>query len=801
MTNLELLDILGDIKGAYILQAQALRSGEKKAVIRKLSRKRTLLIAAVISLLLLLVGCAAAIVYLQKANLGHVEFSDALWMNGTPYEKDVLSLSGYMDSPQYRAMQEWINFENSYDMDGTLLKKADADNYIAPPDYDSYLCYTDEMCAKIDELCGKYNLSLAGPTYFPATTDEVLDAVAVSSIENPALGGMVPLNTGLFYRSGSFRLDGSLEHRFASRDNVDTVNFVYMCSKKNVFFTTYLTTDDIATFDSWEFTAWDGTKLLLAQNKERGLIFADTEDYFTSIVLYFSLSETKEINNPGLRKDMEEIADSFAYALHPREPEAQWLKYPNIVVSQMDAYDTFDTYFARWMPGSLGSSWYSPDYQQKFVDLDGDGIDEMLIWNVRTGVVYEIVSRADGVRCIYGYGNYADDITLRPMYLCAGNILEKDCSDPQGGPQYEYYRIQDSQLVLVETVMKRYDGKFYWSEAGGASSLFWTEITEAEYDAVREKYSRIKEGVDSAVPVTLVKNAWEDDLLRVLMDRKVFYNADFGKEYYLTAYCREIGDKIDLPVFVTRYTFVDMDADGIQEAVVDFRYGQNTEVACMVLRADGGTVFGEEFYYRQLYQLKADGTFAWSGSSSNNGWARLQWGDNNRWICEPAENGEGRADVQWYSYPLTADMHEDSSFTLFREVFLPTAESTEPVTVYQMKTLCESKGFYFYVPYENSFIVTMPGSTVTGTLENGFVTNMVYTLYLDPIDTGADPYGYTLEVGVEQLNKDTHSYFIYRPHTTPIAAPGGDVLAEYINWHRVHPRDQYTNWDSSLIIY
>lgn len=659
MTNLELLDILSNIKGEYILQAQALRSGEKKAVIRKLSRKRALLIAAVISLLLLLVGCAAVLISLQKANLGHMVFSDVLWMDGTPFEKDVLSLSGYVDSPQYHAMQEWMDFENSYDQDRVLLKKADADGYITPPDYSSYPCYTEEMCAKIDELCEKYGLSLAGPIYFPATTDDVLDAVAVSSIENPSLGGILQPSSGRFFRSGSFRLDGSLEHRFASRDNVDTVNFDYMCSKKYVFFTTSITTDDIETFDSWEYTAWDGTKLLLAQNKERGLIFADTEDYFTSIVLYFSLGETLEINNLGLRKDMEEIADAFAYALQPHEPEAQWLQFPNIVVSQMNAYDpvessnTFEDDFSGWMPGSIDS----------------------------------------------------------------------------------------------------------------------------------------------------VKKEWEDDLLRALMDKKAFYSAGTGKESYLSAYCRETSDRIDLPVSVTHYTFVDMDADGIQEAVVDFRYGQNTEVACMVLRADGGTVFGEEFYYRQLYQLKVDGTFAWSGSSSNSGWARLRWGDNNRWIREPAKNGEGKADVQWYSYPLTADMREDSSFTLFREVFLPTAESIAPVTEDQLKTLCETKGFYFYVPYENSFIITMPGSTVTGTLENGFVTNIVYTLYLDPIDTGAAPYGYTLEVGVEQLNKDTHSYFIYRPHTTPIAAPGADALAEYINWHRVHPRDQYTNWDSSLIIY
>lgn len=546
-------------------------------------------------------------------------------------------------------------------------------------------------------------------------------------------------------------------------------------------------TDELPTVQSWVRDTFSEYDFLEDNQGGLGGTNADEDMVDTQIVIADGMSYV--VIKMYSMKDVE----TFGASLN--------VMADTLIVSPRDTYDTFNTYFARWMPGSLGSSWYSPDYQQKFVDLDGDGIDEMLIWNVRTGVVYEIVSRADGVRCIYGGGTYGDDDHTVEMYLCEGNLLEKDCGSLQWKQQYEYYRMQNSQLVLVETIMESNDGKFYWSESGGASNMMWAEITEVEYNTVQEKYSRIIEGVQPAAPTALVKNAWEDDLLRVLMDKKAFYSADTGKESYLSAYCRETSDRIDQPVSVTRYTFVDMDADGIQEAVVDFRYGQNSEVACMVLRADVGTVFGEEFYYRQLYQLKADGTFAWSGSSSNSGWARLQWGDNNRWIREPAENGEGKADVQWYSYPLTADMHEDSSFTLFREVFLPTAESTEPVTVYQMKTLCESKGFYFYVPYENSFIVTMPGSTVTGTLENGFVTNMVYTLYLAPIDTGADPYGYTLEVGVEQLNKDTHSYFIYRPHTTPIAAPGVDVLAEYINWHRVHPRDQYTNWDSSLIIY
>lgn len=64
MTNQELLDILGSVKGEYILQAQSLRAGEKKQTVYKLPRKRMLLIAAVISILLLLVGCAVVYVTL-----------------------------------------------------------------------------------------------------------------------------------------------------------------------------------------------------------------------------------------------------------------------------------------------------------------------------------------------------------------------------------------------------------------------------------------------------------------------------------------------------------------------------------------------------------------------------------------------------------------------------------------------------------------------------------------------------------------------------------------------------------------
>ena len=803
MTNLELLNILTNVRGEYILQAQELRSGQRKQL-RMMHRRRIFLIAAVISLLLLLVGCAAVLIGLQKIHLGQMEFSDLLWQEGQPFERDVLSLNGYVDSPEYRASQEWLAFENSYDKDRVLLQNADSDDYELPQDYYAYLCYTQEMQDKIDEICGKYSLKLAGSIYFPEKAEQVLEAVAVPSLENTAGGETLILDGGgRFYRSGSFRLDGCLQHRFADRTGVDTVSFSYSCNKKGVFFTSYITTEDINTFDVWEYTAWDGTPLLLAQNKARGLILTETRDCFISVVLYFSLGEAIEVNNPSLRKDLEEIADAFAYDIQPREPDVQWLQYPNIVISQMEAYQTYDSYFANWLPGSVGSEAYSPDYQQKFVDLDEDGTDEMLIWNTRTGVVYEVVTRVDGeLQCIYSGDIFLTEDSTR-MYLCQGNTLEKDCGALQGKQLSEYYRMKDKQLLPVEVVMEGNDSKFYWSESGGASSLMWKEISEAEYNAVRAQYVRIPGTLGSLPELSdeaksQLKNEAESRLLQVLMDQYPFYRPDDGLEYYLTDYCRRTGDQLGFPVSITRYAFVDMDGDGTAEAVVDFKFGENEQVMCMVLKYDGGTVFGAEFYHRQMSHIKKDGSFAYSGGADDDGWAKLRW-KNNTWVDEPAPDAANKEDVSWVSYPITADVHSDAAFSLFREVFMPMSEGEAIPTMDSLRTLAGEAGYYVDAHYEFDFLILMPGSKLSGTQKDGLLTDMVYTLYLPPLEGNAELY--TLGVGVENLNTDSPQYCIYRPHTTPIVANSASDLAEYINWHRIHPRDSYTNWDPSMIIY
>ena len=128
MNNMELLDILSDVQGKYILQAQELRSGNRKKL-RLMQRKQVFLIAAVISLLLLLVGCTVVYVLnLQNMKIGDYNATIPP-CEANPSEQvissEMISLQGYAGTPGYQSAKEWQVFLSTYDTDGTLQKKAD----------------------------------------------------------------------------------------------------------------------------------------------------------------------------------------------------------------------------------------------------------------------------------------------------------------------------------------------------------------------------------------------------------------------------------------------------------------------------------------------------------------------------------------------------------------------------------------------------------------------------------------------------------------------------------------------------
>lgn len=148
----------------------------------------------------------------------------------------------------------------------------------------------------------------------------------------------------------------------------------------------------------------------------------------------------------------------------------------------------------------------------------------------------------------------------------------------------------------------------------------------------------------------------ENILMQVLESKVPFYSESAGESITLAEYCGEESARLGFEVTIIRYAFVDMDGDGIQEAVADFRFGENSQVMCMVLKWDSNseTVYGTEFYYRQMNQIKEDGSFAYSGGGDNDGWAKLRW-ENSTWVKETVENSDHKTAVQWYSYPPAID--------------------------------------------------------------------------------------------------------------------------------------------------
>jgi hypothetical protein len=136
MTDMELLDILGGVKGKYILEAQKMREGRKKAPRFRYVRQ----LAAVIALILILAiflntaPGAAAVEYVKEkvASLIETLFPPkkmSMNIEGMPYEGDYAA-DGV--EPQATAETPQPGFAIYYDVDNYTMVKEGSVTYIRP---------------------------------------------------------------------------------------------------------------------------------------------------------------------------------------------------------------------------------------------------------------------------------------------------------------------------------------------------------------------------------------------------------------------------------------------------------------------------------------------------------------------------------------------------------------------------------------------------------------------------------------------------------------------------------------------
>ena len=417
--------------------------------------RRPLLIAAVIALTLLLVGCAVVYVLrLQDMKIG--EYNATIpSCEESPFEQvissEMISLQGFAGTPGYQAAKEWQDFLSTYDTDGALRRKADAEGYREPEDYEDYICYTQQMQDKIDEICQKYGLELLGPVMIPENGVSVLDALGIDSILAQSTVAVTTLYPGYCYRGGTFALEGETVFAPGSSPWNDPIAFQYRCVMKNVFDGVFLTVGNADAYDQWNYTMSDGTPVLLAAGLEKGLIIVDKADCFVTVnVLPYAGAIPGEAQRE-IRAAMECFADVFRFDYTPCKveiPEAtpdpeqtqpapspgqEWADTPTHNAFRHALKTIHDAQIWPDLPGADGIELFDSgtieDELFAIFDVDGDGQDELLISvsNTYTAGMREI---------IYGYDPHSGGVRIEADCFVAVNhypgLLMVDSSHNQG---------------------------------------------------------------------------------------------------------------------------------------------------------------------------------------------------------------------------------------------------------------------------------------------------------------------------------------------------------------------------------
>jgi hypothetical protein len=150
----------------------------------------------------------------------------------------------------------------------------------------------------------------------------------------------------------------------------------------------------------------------------------------------------------------------------------------------------------------------------------------------------------------------------------------------------------------------------------------------------------------------------------ILQNTGLFYSTDNKKEIYLQDFLSSGGSGYEAELNLTHFTVIDMDGDNISEVVLDLSFpGSEGSDLYEVLHYMNGTVYGYLIPYRGLEELKNDGTFMYSNSAFDWGFAKLKFTSEN---YEYNRSGYSEASDKGILFFLNNNPCTEESFDKFR---------------------------------------------------------------------------------------------------------------------------------------
>lgn len=584
MTNLELFTALGSISSENLSGAEELQNKPCVRTNGKMKMKWAVLIAAVIALTLLLVGCA--VVYalrLQDMSIGKETYTQTFDDDGKylkePVEKtlDILTLFGHSGDDIQKATAEWFAFRDTYDPDGELMDN-NPDHEEIPNQYEyTYGCYTADMVAKVDEIASKYNLKLLEEWIpFQAWQSEIfLEESGIHSLVLPDSGAEMTRLSGMFYPPYNFDVDIAL-----SADKLENELWItVLYARKDYFPRDYLGGTDVSLYEQWDYTAPDGTALLLALNhKGHGYVIAELENamMILSVDGNYSTSAYPTEEEVMTREELETAASLFDYSIQPRILDRT--KVETRLEASNKAHDVENAY----VPETYGSfsealksrvTMPNEQAQYAFYDVTGDGVDDLLVDFSGYGAINDWFTIQDGeVRTDFGISTY----------LCERRVLETYYPDHERSDyaQHCYHKaVSDTALMDMDpetegeliALLTLKEGK--WYQSPDFLSLEGKEISSEEAKAFMDQYPRIQLDWRPLMEYPLS----ETQTLRDYLEAKdVRVSGDELLEIYQT-YLTEKDS-----IHYSHYRILDINGDGVDD---------------LLLKGENNAIIGNTDYY------------------------------------------------------------------------------------------------------------------------------------------------------------------------------------------------------------
>ena len=193
-------------------------------------------------------------------------------------EREMISVQGYSDSPEYKACLEWEKFEGGYDRDRKILDAYDAEirrTHVDPyEEYNCYLVWSQEMVDKLNEIADKYDLELHHN--IDDCDEKIANEMCNGAFADGFTGG------GYKYDDGTFQMDAVC----------NGINFQIRRCMRGYFDTVTINVGNRKNFEDYTYTTKCGVTVTISKGKDvmhpeysAYIISADLEKSFVTMIV------------------------------------------------------------------------------------------------------------------------------------------------------------------------------------------------------------------------------------------------------------------------------------------------------------------------------------------------------------------------------------------------------------------------------------------------------------------------------------------------------------------------------------